>query len=84
MLQYASISDIDECTTMTHSCSASSLCENGVGNYSCVCYEGYTGLFCDIGKFNLFSFKSWTHSFRTNDDEKLLFDVVDGNDVLLI
>ena len=42
-------SDIDECAAMTHNCSDGLICENIPGNYTCVCQEGYTGLFCETG-----------------------------------
>ncbi|XP_078351627.1 uncharacterized protein LOC144636320 isoform X3 [Oculina patagonica] len=35
--------DIDECTALTHDCSADALCINTKGSYSCSCKPGYSG-----------------------------------------
>ena len=43
------LTDIDECAAMTYNCSDGFVCENIHGNYTCVCPEGYTGLFCETG-----------------------------------
>ena len=39
----AFFSDLDECTTASHSCDVNSLCQNTVGSYACSCNAGYTG-----------------------------------------
>ena len=38
-LQFASISDIDECVTGTNGCNQT--CTNTIGSYECSCDEGY-------------------------------------------
>ena len=36
--------DVDECNdTQLNNCSENATCENGIGNYSCECNEGYEG-----------------------------------------
>lgn len=35
--------DIDECAEGTHQCSPFANCMNTIGDYECVCKEGYTG-----------------------------------------
>ncbi|KAL9953745.1 hypothetical protein ACROYT_G041208 [Oculina patagonica] len=35
--------DVDECSTLTHDCSADGVCSNTEGSYSCYCKPGYSG-----------------------------------------
>ena len=35
--------DIDECSTLTHSCHPDSDCTNTMGSYDCECKDGFTG-----------------------------------------
>ena len=37
------LSDIDECATREHSCSADGVCSNVEGSYICGCKPGYSG-----------------------------------------
>ena len=44
MLCYVMLfSDIDECITGTHHCSADAVCNNTKGSYNCTCNPGYNG-----------------------------------------
>ena len=36
-------SDINECTSNTHSCYANATCQNTIGSHYCACMSGYTG-----------------------------------------
>ena len=36
-------SDIDECSTNSHSCDVNAVCSNTMGSYVCACKAGYTG-----------------------------------------
>ena len=36
-------SDINECTTNSHSCDVNAVCQNTVGSHTCSCKAGYTG-----------------------------------------
>lgn len=36
-------SDIDECSSGTHDCSAEAACHNNKGSYLCSCLRGYSG-----------------------------------------
>jgi|EP01044_Picomonas_judraskeda_P007228 hypothetical protein len=42
--------DIDECNLDQDNCDPNAVCENGVGNFTCVCLEGFVGngTSCDI------------------------------------
>ncbi|XP_073250854.1 uncharacterized protein [Porites lutea] len=35
--------DVNECTSNTHSCAIHAECENAIGSHSCTCRPGYTG-----------------------------------------
>ena len=37
------ITDIDECSTNSHSCDVNAICNNIRGSYTCVCQVGYSG-----------------------------------------
>ena len=37
------LSDVDECTTDSHSCDARAVCTNTPGNFTCKCQSGYAG-----------------------------------------
>ena len=37
------VPDIDECTSVTHKCSADAVCSNTEGSYSCSCNAGLHG-----------------------------------------
>ena len=37
------VSDINECATGTHNCSADAVCNNTEGSYNCSCKPGYYG-----------------------------------------
>lgn len=37
------LSDIDECNTNAHNCSADGTCSNIPGSFTCACNAGYTG-----------------------------------------
>ena len=40
--------DIDECESSP--CKNNGSCVDGIGSYTCVCSQGYTGEECEIGK----------------------------------
>ena len=48
------ITDVDECSASTHSCSENAECTNTKGGYTCTCNAGYTGdgKNCTAGKSN--------------------------------
>ena len=37
------LSDINECATETHKCSADAVCRNTKGSYNCTCKPGFDG-----------------------------------------
>ena len=39
----ALISDINECTSLTHDCHSDATCTNTEGAFTCSCNQGYTG-----------------------------------------
>ena len=39
----STLSDIDECTTDTHTCDENADCSNTVGSFTCSCRSGYSG-----------------------------------------
>lgn len=39
----AIISDVNECTSLTHDCHSDAICSNTDGAFTCSCYLGYTG-----------------------------------------
>lgn len=39
----AIISDVNECTSLTHDCHSDAICSNTDGAFTCSCYPGYTG-----------------------------------------
>ena len=43
MDEAATCTDIDECAVEQDDCDVNAACENGAGNFTCVCREGYAG-----------------------------------------
>lgn len=39
--------DIDECVSSP--CQNNGTCHDGINGYTCECFPGYTGVFCEIG-----------------------------------
>ena len=35
--------DVNECVTGSHDCHINANCTNGIGNFTCVCIDGFTG-----------------------------------------
>ena len=52
------IIDIDECAMDTDDCAPEprATCMNSVGNYTCVCSEGYTGTMCTGKQISIITF----------------------------
>ena len=48
--------NIDDC--QTHSCDNNSTCIDGVGEYTCLCPEGFNGSLCEI---KIGRFKNWLY-----------------------
>ena len=55
-LPLLSLSDINECSSSSHSCDVNAVCSNTEGSYTCSCKPGYLGdgKSC-VGKFYFFS-----------------------------
>ena len=45
---YSFLIDIDECAS--YPCDPFEMCVDLVGNFSCECFDGFTGLPCEYGK----------------------------------
>lgn len=50
-----SFTDVDDCVSSR--CFNDATCLDGVNQYSCVCRDGFTGNFCEIGKSYIRTFK---------------------------
>ena len=40
--------DVNECTRELHECQNDGACVNQIGNYTCTCRTGYTGITCVV------------------------------------
>lgn len=71
-------SDINECTSNTHSCYANATCQNTIGSHYCACMSGYTGNGQNcIGKIVALCFlvvqfcslnkNTWSYALRATD-----------------
>ncbi|CAH3179316.1 unnamed protein product, partial [Porites lobata] len=40
---YTCFTDLDECTTNSHTCDVNAVCQNTAGSHTCSCKAGYTG-----------------------------------------
>lgn len=60
--------DIDECTALTHNCTANSFCTNTEGGFNCTCNQGFEayGQICRGIKFT-------TYIYNLNNTKYLIF-----------
>ena len=42
VVHYPDVPDENECVGSTHTCDATTICNNTVGSYRCICMSGYT------------------------------------------
>lgn len=56
-------SDINECTSNTHSCYANATCQNTIGSHYCACMSGYTG----NGQNCIGKIVTWSYALRATN-----------------
>lgn len=49
--------DIDEC--LAPPCQNGGFCQNTLGNYSCTCRGGWTGIHCENGRIFIWTTQNW-------------------------